>query len=211
MSRSKSITRPRKRVQPSAKNPRRKRAEKSAFFETPLPPEPAFPTDIIIAQPAGARTRPAPAARDDAKECISPRKSKAAQSKTRSQPPQGRKTAAGASVLASTKKRPKRPEHPATPPDEIRPLTPAAVISETPETMPLPRAAAIVPYHKNGPIDGLGYWLRKQARQISGLFRRPKTVTADKLAIIEINRLRLENQLLERRIEILLAERMPKA
>ena len=194
MSRTKSITRPRKRVQPSAKNPPRARAEKSAFFEVPLSPAPAFPTDIIIAKPVGARTRPAPP-----------------KTKTSSQPPQGRKTAAGANVLASTKKRPKRPEHPATPPGEIRPLTPAAVISETPETMPLPRAAAMVPYRKNGPMDVLGYWLRKQGRQISSLFKRPKTATVSKSAIIEINRLRLENLLLERRIEILLAERMPEA
>ena len=77
--------------------------------------------------------------------------------------------------------------------------------------MPLPRAAAIVPYRKNGPIDALGYWLRKRGRQISGLFKRPKTATVPKSAIIEINRLRLENLLLERRIEILLAERMPEA
>ncbi len=190
MSRTKSITQPRKRAQPSAKNPTRKRAEKSAFFETPLPSDPAFPNDIIIAQPAGARTRP-----------TQPK------TKTGSQPPKGRTTAAGASVLASTKKRPKRTGHPVIPLDEIRPLTPAAVISETPETMPLPRAAAIVPYRKNGPIDALGYWLRKQGRQISRLFKRPKTATADKLAIIEINRLRRENLLLERRIELLLAER----
>ena len=194
MSRTKSITKPRKRVPPSVKNPPRARAEKSAFFEAPLSPAPAFPTDIIIAKPVGARTRPAPP-----------------KTKTSSQPPKGRKTAAGASVLASTKKMPKRPEHPATPPDEIRPLTPAAVISETPETAPLPRAAAIVPYRKNGPIDVLGYWLRKQGRQISSLFKRPKPTTVPKSAIIEINRLRLENLLLERRIEILLAERMPKA
>ena len=213
MSRTKSITRPRKRAQPSAKNPPRARVEKSAFFEAPLRPAPAFPTDIIIAPPLGARARPAPAARDGAKESVSPRKTRVGQAKTKtsSQPPQGRKTAAGASVLASTKKRPKRPEHPATPPDEIRPLTPAAVISETPETAPLPRAAAIVPYRKNGPIDALGYWLRKQGRQISGLFKRPRPATVPKSAIIEINRLRLENLLLERRIEILLAERMPEA
>ena len=194
MSRTKSITRPRKRAQPSAKNPPRAHVEKSAFFEATLSPAPAFPTDIIIAKPVGARTRPAPP-----------------KTKTSSQPQKGRKTAAGANVLASTKKRPKRPEHPATPLAEIRPSAPAAVIPDTPQTAPLPRAAAIVPYRKNGPIDALGYWLRKQGRQISSLFKRPKTATADKLAIIEINRLRRENLLLERRIELLLAERMPEA
>jgi hypothetical protein len=217
MSRTKSLVKPKQKAPAKAKSVAKKsvpvRADKSVFFETLHSAE--FPADIIIAPRAGAR-KPVTTV---AKATVAPRPSlsrgkadtAASQIKIRSQPPRGRKTAAGATRVASTK-RPKQSEYRATPPSEIeiRPLALAAAIFETPETVPLPRAVAIVPYRKNGPIALFGYWLRKSRRSILDMFKSPKAAKLPKSAIIEINRLRRENLLLQRRIEILMAERQPE-
>lgn len=132
----------------------------------------------------------------------------------RSQPPQGRKTAAGQQSLASTAPEIAQVQHQAAPRDEVHPSCPAAALPhlhnvpvDTPaEVRQLPRSAAVTVYRKNGPIDAIAYWLRSQGRSFSTLFKRPKSIALPKAAIIEINRLRLENLLLQRRIEMLMAE-----
>lgn len=132
----------------------------------------------------------------------------------RSQLPQGRKTAAGQQSLASTAPEIAQVQHQAPPRDEVHPSCPAAALSpihnlrvDTPaEVKHLPRSAAVTVYRKNGPIDAIAYWLRSQGRSFSTLFKRPKSIALSKAAIIEINRLRLENLLLQRRIEMLMAE-----
>ncbi len=132
----------------------------------------------------------------------------------RSQPPQGRKTAAGQQSLASTAPEIAQVQHQAPPRDEVHPSCPAAALPhlhnvrvDTPaEVRQLPRSAAVTVYRKNGPLDAIAYWLRSQGRSFSTLFKRPKSIALSKAAIIEINRLRLENLLLQRRIEMLMAE-----
>lgn len=132
----------------------------------------------------------------------------------RSQPPKGRKTAAGQQSLASTAPEIAQIQHQAAPRDEVHPSCPAAALPhfhnvpvDTPaEVRQLPRSAAVTVYRKNGPIGAIAYWLRSQGRSFSTLFKRPKSIALSKAAILEINRLRLENLLLQRRIEMLMAE-----
>ena len=132
----------------------------------------------------------------------------------RSQPQKGRKTAAGQQNLASAAPEIAQVQHQAPPRDEVQPSCPAAALSPTHhaprdapgEVQQLPRSAAVTVYRKNGPLDAIAYWLRSQGRSFSSLFKRPKSIPLPKAAIIEINRLRLENLLLQRRIEMLMAE-----
>jgi len=136
-----------------------------------------------------------------------------------SHPPKGRKTAAGQQSLASTAPEVAQIQHQAAPFDEVHPSCPAAALSHNhsapidtaAEIQQLPRSAAVTAYRKNGPIDAVAYWLRSQGRSFTTLFKRPKSIALPKAAIIEINRLRLENLLLQRRIEMLMAEQQQVA
>jgi hypothetical protein len=127
------------------------------------------------------------------------------------QPREGRIAATGRQPSASAVQVPTYPPSQAIPPASPRPETPvAALFSEPPrraasasEAKPLPRSAAITAYRKNGPIDVLAYWLRTSQKSLVALFARKKTPPLSKQAIIEINRLRLENLLLQRQIELL--------
>lgn len=127
------------------------------------------------------------------------------------QPREGRIAATGRQPSASAVQVPTYPPSQAIPPASPRPETPvAALFSEPPrrpasasEAKPLPRSAAIAAYRKNGPIDVLAYWLRTSQKSLFALFARKKTPPLSKQAIIEINRLRLENLLLQRQIELL--------
>lgn len=127
------------------------------------------------------------------------------------QPRKGRIAATGRQPSASAVQVPTYPPSQAIPPASPRPETPvAALFLEPPcrpasasEAKPLPRSAAITAYRKNGPIDVLAYWLRTSQKSLVAFFARKKTPPLSKQAIIEINRLRLENLLLQRQIELL--------
>lgn len=245
MSRSKAAGKPRQNLLRTKRIRSVPKPEKSIFFATPHS-APAFPSDIILDLPKGARSQsaqippPIIAVRDIRSERLLVRKSAPAKLKTpttivkttkakasttlkdvapvprlnRSQPPKGRKTAAGQQSLASTAPEIAQIQHQAAPRDEVQPSCPAAAhppihhapVDKTAEVRQLPRSAAVTVYRKNGPLDAIAYWLRSQGRSFSTLFKRPKSIALPKAAIIEINRLRLENLLLQRRIEMLMAE-----
>lgn len=135
------------------------------------------------------------------------------QNRNGSQPRKGRNAAAGLQQPASSANGVALPQPQAIPPEARRLPGPAAAHnppSSAPTAIaPLPRSAAVTTYRKNGPVEVLAYWLRSSGRSIAALFKRPKTKALPKAAIIEINRLRLENLLLQRRIEILLSAQMP--
>jgi hypothetical protein len=245
MSRTKSAGKPRQNLLRTNRIRSTPKPDKSIFFADPHS-APAFPSDIILDLPKGARTRstqmppPIIAVRDINSERLLVRKSASAKTKrpttivkttkakasttlkdvapvtslNRSQPPKGRKTAAGQQSLASTAPEIAQIQHQAAPRDEVHSSCPAAALPpiqhapvDTPaEVKQLPRSAAVTVYRKNGPIDAIAYWLRSQGRSFATLFKRPKSNALPKAAIIEINRLRLENLLLQRRIEMLMAE-----
>ena len=245
MSRTKSAGKPRQNLLRTKRIRSTPKPEKSIFFAAPQS-APAFPSDIILDLPKGARSQsaqlppPVIAVRDIRSERLLVRKSVPAKPKrsttivkttkanasttlkdaapitslNRSQPPKGRKTAAGQQNLASAAPEIAQVQHQAPPRDEVQPSCPAAALSPThhaPRDAPgevkqLPRSAAVTVYRKNSPLDAIAYWLRSQGRSFSTLFKRPKSIPLPKAAIIEINRLRLENLLLQRRIEMLTAE-----
>jgi hypothetical protein len=245
MSRTKSAGKPRQNLLRTKRIRSAPKPDKSIFFVAPHS-APAFPSDIILALPKGARSQsaqippPIIAVRDINSERLLVRKSASAKTKrpmtivkttkakasttlkdvapvtslNRSHPAKGRKTAAGQQSLASTAPEIAQIQHQAAPRDEVQPSCPAAALSpihNVPVDIPgevrqLPRSAAVTVYRKNGPIDAVAYWLRNQGRSFTALFKRPKSIALPKAAIIEINRLRLENLLLQRRIEMLMAE-----
>lgn len=245
MSRTKAAGKPRQNLLRTKRIRSAPKPEKSIFFAAPQS-APAFPSDIILELPKGARSQsaqippPVIAVRDIRSERLLVRKSASAKPKrpttivrttkaktsttskdaapapslNRSQPPKGRKTAAGRQNLASAAPEIAQIQHQAAPRDEVQSSCPAAALSpidrastDAPtEIKQLPRNAAVTVYRKNGPIDAIAYWLRSQGRSFTAFFKRPKSIALPKAAIIEINRLRLENLLLQRRIETLMAE-----
>lgn len=248
MSRTKAAEKPRQNILRTKRTRSTSKADKSIFFCTHQS-APAFPSDIVLALPKGARSQlaqispPVTAVRDIASERLLVRKSTSAKLKTaslnttigkttkrrnstkskdgrilsslnHSHPPKGRKTAAGQQSLASTVPEIAQTQHQAAPRDEVHPRCPAAALPHihnapvgTPaEVRQLPRSAAVTVYRKSGPIDAVAYWLRSQGRSFTAFFKRPKSIPLPKAAIIEISRLRLENLLLQRRIEMLMAE-----
>lgn len=127
-------------------------------------------------------------------------------------PSEGRFAATGGQHSASAVQAPIHPPPQAIPPDVPRPETPvaapfaggggAAAPADEGRT-PLPRKAAVTAYKKNGPIEILAYWLRTSGKSLVGMFKRRRQPSLSKQAILEINRLRLENLLLQRQIELL--------
>jgi hypothetical protein len=84
---------------------------------------------------------------------------------------------------------------------------------------PLPRAAAVTPWRKNGPIDVLAYWVRSTARSLLARFNTKKSAKANVRrpappqaapALSELEQLRAENAALKERVELLLDSRMER-
>lgn len=128
------------------------------------------------------------------------------------QPREGRFAATGGQHSASAVQAPIHPPPQAIPSVVPRPDTPVAAPfaggggSAAPADegrTPLPRQAAVTAYKKNGPLEILSYWLRTSRKSLVGMFKRRKQPSLSKQAILEINRLRLENLLLQRQIELL--------
>jgi hypothetical protein len=136
----------------------------------------------------------------------------------------GRTAAVGGKRSATKAQRPDPIQHLTPPPDAERSLPPvaatpitAAALAPPPvsvavvpkhdiPTTPLPRSAAVVAYNKNGPFEILAFWLRSSGRKISALFKlTPKQ--KHKRTFGELERLRIENLALRRRIDRLMTER----
>lgn len=234
MSRTKSAEKPRQNLLRTKQTHSPPKPDKSAFFAA-HDTAPAFPADIIIASPKRAKTKslkiPAPviAVPNDEAEPLLVRKSRSTQLKTTAkQKTAGKKAKTRSSAKlkagnASAKPRARRKAAPeiaqsefqAAPLDAVRLESPTAapslqnkILFDAPgEMKPLPRSAAVTAYRKNGPLDAFAYWLRSSGRSFTAFFKRRQPSDMPKSTLAEINRLRLENLALQRRIDMLLAER----
>lgn len=191
-------------------------------------PSSSSATPVLIAESAPPETASAhvpkpPSSQTTAPRVAkSPRVAKAVQKAKTAKAP--KKRAVRGAVKSVAPRKPRGGKQPATPdtaaqPTPIKDMAPALPPTMPPST-PLPRAAAITRWRKNGPIDVLAYWVRRSARSLLARFKRRAATKAPSvplptspaipLANAELEALRAENAALRQRIDQLLDSRLER-